>query len=376
MTFESLARGMHFVTIKKDIRRFDRGELEKPVRLENGWMRVDGFISREGLLEYSRSDGSSWVEYRPPEEAFAPAMLESFASVPLTNNHPPSGFLDADNTKMYQVGTVETPKQDGKFVRARMLVTDASAISAMEKGKAELSCGYLCDLDFSPGEVDGKRYDAIQRNVRGNHVALVAAGRAGPEVRVRVDSANAEVLPLHAINEPRKDTMLKIKIDGVEFEVSETVAQAFEKHQKAQGEIIAGVTARADAAEADVKKVQAELAAAPEKIRAEITARVDLETKARNVLGPDEKFDGKGTLEIQTAVAEKVLGLKMDGKAEAYVAACFDLALVRLDSEGSEALASAREASIGKPRTDSDPAEVARQKFLEASRNAHRKQTK
>jgi len=167
--------------------------------------------------------------------------------------------------------------------------------------------------------------------------------------------------------------MQNVTIDGLTFEVSETAAQAIEKFQKAQGEIVAGVTARADAAEADVKRLQGELTAAPEKVRAELTERMDLETKARNVLGAEEKFDGKSALEIKTSVAEKVLGLKMDGKDAAYVAACFDLALVRMDAEGSDALADARAATspIHSDGT-SDSVETAKQKFLAASRNAHK----
>ena len=48
----------------------------------------------------------------------------------------------------------------------------------------ELSCAYRYDPDFTQGTYDGQRYDFVMRNIRGNHVALVEEGRAGPDVVV------------------------------------------------------------------------------------------------------------------------------------------------------------------------------------------------
>lgn len=355
----------------KNIRRFDRGDLAKPSRMANGWLRVDGFIARSGLLEYQRADGSSWVEYRPEDEAFHSDVLESFTALPLTDDHPPEGYLDAANTSRYQVGTIAgTPSRHEDKVRAQILVTDAATITKMTAGKAELSCGYLCDLEMTPGEIDGKRYDAVQRNVRGNHVALVKAGRAGPEIRVRLDTSNAEVIDSQTLPDPQGIPMtVKLKIADVEYEVSEPTVQAFAQYQKAQGEIVAGVTAELEKQKARADAAEASLEAAPAKIKAEMAARIDLETRARTVLGTDVTFEGKADLEIQRAVAE-TLGLKMDGKPEAYVVACFDLALTKVSESGADALAAAR-AATAPVRTDSDP-ESAYQKFLAASRNAYK----
>lgn len=350
------------------VRRFDRGGLRSPERMANGWLRVDGYIARAGILEYKRADGTAWREYRPPEENSSPDTLESFAMVPLTNDHPREGLLDAENTKLYQVGTVERPSMDGDTTRASILVTDAATIKAIENGKVELSCGYLCDLDFTPGEVDGQRYDAIQRAVRGNHVAVVKEGRAGPEVRLRVDSADAEVVGFDKVPETAEVLMTKISLDGVEFEVAESAAQAVTKALEAKAAEIEKLAARADAAEASAKKLQEELQAAPEKIRAEIAARVALETSAKSVLG-EEKFDGKSDLDVKKAVAEKVLGMKFDGKSDAYVDASFEIALKAHADSAETGLSKARTAAV--PDTRVDSAEDARAKFYAASRNAH-----
>jgi len=171
--------------------RLDRGEvLRKPTKLANGWLRLDGRLTRTGVFTYRLPDGSMRRELRLADEVFRDDTLQSFALVPVTDEHPPA-FLDASNTKEFARGAVAGAlRRDGNFVAGEMLVTDAELIAKLEGGKArEISCGYTCDLEESAGEFDGERYDAIQRNIRGNHVAIVERGRAGPEARVRMDAA-------------------------------------------------------------------------------------------------------------------------------------------------------------------------------------------
>lgn len=309
------------------VRRFDRAPLNKPKKAANGWLRADAHIARTGLLEYRRADGSKWVEYRPAAEHSAD-MLESFDAAPLTNDHPADGILTAENTHEYQVGTVISPRADGDKVRAQILVTDARTVKDIEAGKAELSCGYTCDLEFTPGEFEGQKYDAIQRNIRGNHVALVKSGRAGPEVRLRVDNADSVLIesPKTTVpGAPEGAKMHKITIDGVSYEVSETVATAFAKAQNAAQAALEKEKARADMAEVTAKKATAELAELPAKLKAEAAARMELETKAR--AHGIESFDGLTDAQIKLAVIAKLLPeVKLDGKPEAYVEASFDLA--------------------------------------------------
>lgn len=309
------------------VTRYDRAPLNKPRKAANGWLRADAHIARTGLLEYKRADGSAWVEYRPADE-HSQEMLESFDAAPLTNDHPASGILTAENTHQYQVGTVISPRADGDKVRAQILVTDAKTVRDIEAGKAELSCGYTCDLDFTPGEFEGKRYDAVQRNIRGNHVALVKTGRAGPEVRLRVDNAESvwvESQKTTPLNGAEGAKMHKITIDGVSYEVSETVATAFAKHQSAAQAALEKEKARADMAEVTAKKATAELAELPSKLKAEAAARNALETRAR--AAGIESFDGLSDAQIKRAVIAKLLPeVKLDGKSEAYVDASFDLA--------------------------------------------------
>ena len=333
------------------VRRVDRGELQKPVKLPNGWLRVDARLTRTGVFIYREPDGTERREYRPPEEVFATDALSSFSLVPVTDDHP-GPFLDATNTRTFARGAAgDRPVKDGDFVRAQLLVTDAELIAKLEDGAArEVSCGYSCDLEFNPGTApNGERYDAIQRGIRGNHVAIVRRGRAGPEARVRMDAAGIGVVRSDPDDEAtptttkRNDTMgTKMRIDGVEHEASESARQAFEVYaarrdaevaaaKKAAEEAAARADkaeAKADASAAELKKRDEELKALPAKLAAEAKVRVELEAKARAVLGPKAKLDGLDDLAVRRLVLEELNpGLKLDGKSAAYVEARFDAAI-------------------------------------------------
>ncbi len=115
--------------------------------------------------------------------------MKTFQLVPFTDDHPPD-MLDARNTTGFARGmTGESIIRDDDHLRGKILAYDAATIAKMDAGKLELSCGYTCDLDETPGThpVWGD-YDAVQRSIVGNHVALVDKGRAG-SASVRMDAA-------------------------------------------------------------------------------------------------------------------------------------------------------------------------------------------
>jgi uncharacterized protein len=357
--------------------RFDRGGLNKPKKQPNGWLRVDGWIARTGVQVYRRQDGTTIREYRPPEEVFNADALESFGIAPLTNDHPPEGLLDAENTKRYQVGTVVAPRQDGKLLRAQMLITDADAIAALESGKTQLSCGYVCELDETPGTTpDGEHYDAVQRAIRGNHVAIVQVGRAGPEVRVKMDAATAVDDAEHSLhsannepiqNESDEAKMIKFKLDsGVEIEVSEAAASLLQDQSKKAAEKVAALqvdldksNARADSAEAMLKTAKAELEAAPAKYAEAAKARAKLIEKASAIM-PEANFDADSDAQVKRKVVEFARpGMKLDGKSEAYVDAAFDMLGASEDEDQDEEST----AEITEHADAADPVEKAQREF-------------
>jgi hypothetical protein len=357
------------------VQRIDAVELSAPVEHPNGWIDADAVIARTGVLEYLLADGTRRVEYRPPEE-HTDEMLASFDLVPVTNRHPPSGWLTASNTTQYQVGVVGAPRVDGQMVRAKVRLLSSSAVIAAKAGRTQLSCGYTCELDPSPGIApDGTRYDAVQRRVSGNHVALVDVGRAGPDVRLRVDSLDLDVLA-DAVDEsasvvtvcesqspPAKDVSnMKVTIDGIDFDLPEPAAQAVEKmkgklseaEQKTHAE-----TAKADAARVEVESLKAKLDALPKELESSMRARAALEQEVVVVL-PDAKLDGLTDTDVKRLYSERVLGVDMTGKADAYVDAMFDVARTRKTTP-----VTAPVSAVG------DSIHDAAARFAEASRKAY-----
>lgn len=175
--------------------RLDRSRIGKTERTPEGYLRCDATLARTGVQFYLQPNGTVLREFRPPEEVRASA--ETIAGKPVALNHPPV-FLDSKNTKQYQAGWVDRSVSfDGIYLHSRITLTDAEAIAAAELGHAsQVSLGYLCDLDFTPGEWEGQAYDAIQRNIQANHAALVSKGRAGAAVRVHLDGEDLSVAVL------------------------------------------------------------------------------------------------------------------------------------------------------------------------------------
>ena len=51
------------------VNRFDVAEIGRPVRTPQGFLRVPAYLTRAGVLEYKRDDGSTVRELRHPDEA-------------------------------------------------------------------------------------------------------------------------------------------------------------------------------------------------------------------------------------------------------------------------------------------------------------------
>lgn len=176
-----------------DVTRLDiaSGTISNIRRTPQGGLSLDARLTRVGVLIYPRSDGSIVREFRPPEEVFSPESLATLANAPLTDDHPSKPVSPA-NWRDVAIGHIAgTPRKDGDFVSGEVLVQDADAIQDVEDKKlVEISCGYKCRLDWTPGIWNGQKYDCIQRDIRYNHISAGPAGwgRAGSEVRLRMDA--------------------------------------------------------------------------------------------------------------------------------------------------------------------------------------------
>jgi len=328
--------------------RFDNGSLEEAQRTPQGGLRVPAFLTRTGIFEYQRLDGTVIREYRSPEEVFSPASLASLASAPVTLKHP-SKMVVPKNFKIHVAGNVHgDPRRDGDKISADLMIQDQGAIDAVEIGKTrEISCGYRCDVDDTPGVTpEGERYDRKQIGIVYNHVALVPKGRAGRDVRLRLDADDNQLMGDPMTTKPKVKPMKQVRIDGIDYEVgSDSCMQAinrFTAQKLAEHEAATKRAdeekARADMAEKTVKELQEKLDAAtsPEAVTKKVNARADLLSKAREVLGKEEKLDELSDHEIRVKALEKLDSeIKLDEESEDYVKVAFTYATKNLMKQDS-----------------------------------------
>lgn len=115
------------------------------------------------------------VIHREESEVFRPETIASFNGKPVVNEHP-DGDVTPENWNNLAVGVVMNTRRAGDLLMSDLLITNSAAIKAIqEDGKRQVSCGYDADYVAEEG-VAGVGY---QKNIVGNHVALVDEARCG-----------------------------------------------------------------------------------------------------------------------------------------------------------------------------------------------------
>lgn len=382
--------------------RFDSSRLAKGKRTPQGYYRFDARLTRTGILEYTRPDGTIQRELRRPEEVFKAASLASLEGAPITVRHPrvPGGLLDASTTKAARVGGVMAPRADGRFVAATVQVEDAATIAAIERGELlELSCGYSCREDHTPGVWQGQPYDLEQKDIVNNHSALLppGGGRSGADVALRFDSADAplpDVSVTHfdatetasdtPVNNPISAPEKTVLVGKIELKLDAKDEAVISAHLAEQDAKFAKLEAQVAAAAKEKSELQARFDAAtsPAAVQAAVSARVALETVAHTVLGAGD-YSAKTDSEIRSAVVAKALpSLKLDGKDEATVRAYFDVAAAlpapeaeKTKEKSAESLRRAAEGTRTDGKDENDPAK-AREERIKRNRERGTEQLK
>lgn len=127
---------------------------------------------------------------RPEEELTREETLKSLEKIPFVNEHTMIG----DGFTPPEEKGIEGTTLTNVKVKLPLITNDLTAYTQRVKDLIEkddkrgLSMGYRCRYDLTPGEYEGQRYDAIQRDIIFNHIALVDEGRMGDECRI-MDSA-------------------------------------------------------------------------------------------------------------------------------------------------------------------------------------------
>ena len=332
------------------VRRYDfeAGEIDSTKTNPQGFgLLASGRLTRTGVFVYRNADGTERRELRHPDEVFDKDSLDSLAHATLTDDHP--SRVDSNNWRHTAVGHVAGGvKRDGRYVVADLLVQHGDAVDKTKQGRlVEISCGYDCKYDPTPGVYEGERHDGIQREIRYNHVAVGPKGwgRAGPTVRMRIDSATADSgaclgVPVEAISYLRGMTEPatgNTNQDAAQEEIKKLRAdnEALKtKLSKAEGDVEGYRTRDTNAA---AQKKSAEDSARAD---AELDERVDAIEAARQFLGRDWKRvreDGKrkSVDEIRREIIKELRpSANFEGKNEAFVAALYEIVVQDAEASG------------------------------------------
>lgn len=259
--------------------RIDNVEIQSARIDELGFLQVGGVIGRVGVQEYV-IDGQIVRELRPESEVIKSAR--TFVRKPVTLNHP-ENFVTAENTDSFMKGmTSMVQYRDGLLIDPEMTISHQDAIEAGLTTHKQVSCGYLVEVKPESGVwidthgVQGEKgaeyqYDAVQTNIRGNHVALVTEARAGQIASLKLDSDNAASIGISNRVDSSKIT--------IEHENNEEHDQMSEPNVKVDQ--TDAWLARLDAAKAEITELTQkfdELAAAKtamEAEKAELQGKVD-----------------------------------------------------------------------------------------------------
>ena len=291
--------------------------------MPNGSVRVPAVVTRSGVFGYKRADGSMTYEWRPPEEVLKPESLASLRDATVTDRHPRE-MVSPETWGSVSIGHASGDARKDEATQGAaidLVVSRKDAIPRVGKDLCEVSCGYGLRIDYTPGVVPegcpdaGKRYDAVQRDIVYNHVALgpVGWGRQGPSVSLRLDSSDNEIVE-------ERDVSMKLKIKRADGSTVEVEAGS-QEHIEIEAEKDAALTSaradaakektRADNAEGQVSALTTKLAAetaradaAPAAAAAALKARASLEASAVKVLGKDVKLDSKSDRDVKVLVIQ------------------------------------------------------------------------
>lgn len=219
--------------VLKRVLRLDNIPLDKTYYTEEGYLIDNPIATSVGIFEYALPDGGIRRELRLPENVFDPESLASYEGKPVIITHD-AGTVDKGNVEQEGIGTILSKGyQDGDDVRAKIIIHDTDAMKDCDL--KELSLGYNLELDETPGEWEGQPYDAIQTNIRINHLALVENARAGKQARLNIDARDQLKGAKITMSNPKSQTKGKRRDgEGMSPEDFAAAIEAFKSRRAAR----------------------------------------------------------------------------------------------------------------------------------------------
>lgn len=320
----------------------DAATLTGTRRTADGFLVTQARAVRTGIQLYTgaemgMADKAVVRVYRPEDEVRSPASLQSFSHAPVTMGHPAES-VTSDNWKTLAIGEVSTAaKWEDDHISLPLILKDAAAIAAVEAGTRELSAGYTCTIDATPGTTpQGEAYDAVQRSIVINHLAVVPKGRAGT---TRIPDAApwglAPIVPTADMKGSHMaDTLQTVVLGDQAAQVAIADAPKIEAFKTAAAKALTDALAQSDtrlaAKDAELAAKDATIADLKGKVLtdaaldAKVAARAELVGKAKALVA-DVDTVGKSDADIRKAVVLAKRGASMADKSAAYIDAAFDL---------------------------------------------------
>jgi len=347
-----------------------------------GFLTAQVKCARSGIQQYSGSEiGLPALDianvWRPEEEVFSEDSMRTYAGRPATDNHP-HDLVDSTNWKELAVGNLGSKVvRNGDYIEVPLVISDGAAVQKIKDGKRALSMGYLVDISIESGTTpDGEQYDAIQKNLRMNHIALVDEGRAGAKVRIG-DSWSDDRKPQRKKPQETKSMNTKvIDVDGLSVETTDAGEKAIRKLEgklsaatdsltKANTDHEAAINTATEDHDKALAAKDTELAAKDTKIaelEKQVVTGADLDKlvadrqvfvdKAK-ALAPDLDFAGKSDSDIKSMVVDHVRGADFTkDKSDVYVDAAFDFLEVPEGSSGDKVRDALKNQMPGKAAND------------------------
>lgn len=348
---------------------YDHIEMDDAAKVSftaDGYMKAMPRIARTGIQEYlgvecGRPELDHIRVWRPETSVFHNDAMHSYSHLPITIDHPRS-MVTPDSWRKHAVGeTGDDVVRDGGSVRVPMMLRDAKAIAMVKDGKRQLSVGYACDLEWSDGITpEGEKYDAIQRNIRGNHLAIVTEGRGGPTLTIGDSNMDLKTVIIDGLPCQMSD-----KDAAIVQRTIQNLTDQFEKFKKKSDDDEEENSKKCDSLSKDIAKLNEDMkvkdaliltvqqqlkdATDPAKLDAQLAVRDIVRGKAMAIMGPTFNVDGRKIEDVMRDVVTAKSGVGDAAKAwgDPEVRAVFDHLTSGLQAQPRDPIRDASRAFAG-----------------------------
>ena len=329
--------------------------LENKIDTNTGFLHSKVAICRSGVQEYlGRELGLTGDDVnkmfnvlRHPDDVKNIDSLNTYKNLVVTDDHPVEGWVNVDNVKQLQKGQMSETSidesQEEVHLNGVITITDAGLIDVTMRGKVEVSLGYARELIAEDGIYNGIPYQYRFINIIANHLSVVDRGRCGGTCKIINDKKYDIMLDVKTNEE---GVLVKITINGEEFEVSEAVHKAIMAERKSTDEETEKKDKEVESKDEEIKEVEKandKLTAKNDDLQLKlktsndakisdtdlnklVVERAGLLSFAQTVIGDSIPEDVvNDAMAIKKAVVEKHFNISVDGKSDAYVDARFEM---------------------------------------------------